>query len=162
MGERLMKLEGPVLAVRDLQASLVFYQTLLGLEIIRGFGDSVELEGGLSLQTLDSWAGSLGRAPQDIRFDGGDSELYFVTEDFDQFLRTLGDMPEAGLVHPPLEHRWGQRTARLYDPDGHILEIAESLSKVCKRFRDSGLDEAGIARRMDVPVEFVRRQLRRA
>ena len=53
-----MKLEGPVLAVRDLQASLVFYQTVLGLEIIRGFGDSVELEGGLSLQTLDSWAGS--------------------------------------------------------------------------------------------------------
>lgn len=100
MGERLMKLEGPVLAVRDLQASLVFYQTVLGLEIIRGFGDSVELEGGLSLQTLDSWAGSLGRAPQDIRFDGGDSELYFVTEDFDQFLRTLGDMPGGGAGAP--------------------------------------------------------------
>ena len=65
------------------------------------------------------------------------------------------------LVHAPLEHRWGQRVVRLYDPDRHVIEVGEAMSDVCRRFRDSGLDEEGIARRMDVPVEYVREQLKR-
>ena len=50
---------------------------------------------------------------------------------------------------------------RLYDPDRHLIEVGEAMSDVCRRLRDSGLDEEGIARRMDVPVEYVREQSKR-
>lgn len=157
-----MKVGGPLFAVRDLKRSLAFYQNILGLEVVNDFGANVELTGGLALQTLDSWAGFLGEAPEDIRFGGADAELYFETEDFDAFLKALQDFPEVELVHPTLEHRWGQRVVRLYDPDRHILEVGESMARVCRRFLDSGLSEEGVARRMDVTVEYVRAQLKQA
>ena len=51
---------------------------------------------------------------------------------------------------------------RLYDPDRHIIEVGEAMTRVCRRFLDSGLTEEGVARRMDVSVEYVRAQLKQA
>ena len=151
---------GPLFAVRDMKASLDFYQTVLGLEVVHDFGANVVLTGGLSLQTLESWADFLGKAPERIRFGGDDAEMYYVADDFDDFLAVLKDRPDVELVHPPVEHRWGQRAVRLYDPDLHILEVGESLAKVAKRFRDGGLNEEGVARRMDISLEYAKKLLK--
>lgn len=156
-----LQLQNPLFVVADMERSKNFYKTVLGLEPVSDFGANVVLEGGLALQTLDSWAGFLGKTPEEITFGGYDSEVYFETEDFDGFLRQLLEGSSVELVHPPLEHRCGQRVVRLYDPDRHIIEVGEAMSDVCRRFRDSGLDEEGIARRMDVPVEYVRAQLKK-
>ena len=91
-----------------------------------------------------------------LRFGGNDAELYFETEDFDGFLDTLEGVR---LVAPVIEHRWGQRVVRLYDPDDHIIEVGEPLQVVCRRFLESGLTQEGIARRMDVPLELVEKWL---
>lgn len=155
-----MKMQNILFAVGNLEKSLDFYRQVLGLEIANNFGANVVLTGGLSLQTLDTWAAFLGKTPGDIRFGGDDAEIYFETEDFDAFLKTLEEFPEVELVRPPLEHGWGQRVVRLYDPDHHIIEVGESMARVCCRFLDSGLNEEGIARRMDVSVEYVREQLK--
>ena len=156
-----MKFKNPLLVVTDLERSKQFYREILGLRVIQDFGANVTLTGGICLQTLDSWQGFLGVEPNDIRFGGRAAELYFEEDDFDGFLAKLESYPEISYVHPPLEHRWGQRVVRLYDPDRHIIEVGEAISDVCRRFRDSGLDEEGIARRMDVPVEYDREQLKR-
>ena len=153
-----LKVGGPLFAVRDLKASLEFYQNVLGLEVVNDFGANVVLTGGLSLQTLDTWAVFLGKA--DVRFGGDDAEMYYETDDFDGFLETLCHHPEAELVHPPVEHRWGQRAVRLYDPGRHIIEVGESLAQVAKRFRDSGLNEEGVARRMDISLEYAKELLK--
>ena len=155
-----LKAGGPLFAVRDMKASLRFYQDVLGLEVVQDFGANVVLTGGLSLQTLETWAQFLDKAPDDIRFRGNDAEMYYVADDFDPFLGILKNHPEIKLVRPPVEHRWGQRAVRLYDPDGHIIEVGESLSKVAKRFRDSGLHEEGVARRMDISLEYARELLK--
>lgn len=152
-----MKPSGFLVAVRDLKISLAFYKGVLGLEVENDFGNQVALIGGIFLQTVDSWTEFLGDA--EIYFGGNDAELYFETDDFNGFLRVLEKHPETVLVHPPLEHRWGQRAVRLYDPDAHVIEVGESLATVCTRFRDSGLNEEGIARRMDISVEYVRQLL---
>ena len=148
-----LRLQNPLLVVADMERSRNFYKTVLDLETVSDLGANVVLEGGLALQTLDSWAGFLGKTPGEIAFGGNDSEIYFETGDFDGFLRRLFETPSVELVHPPLEPRWGPGAARLYDPDRHVIEVGEAISDVCCRFRDSGLDEEGIARRMDVPVE---------
>ena len=151
---------GPLFAVRDMKASLDFYRKILGLEVANDFGANVVLTGGLSLQTLETWADFLGKAPDHIGFGGNDAEMYYVADDFDAFLGILKDHPDIELVRPPVEHRWGQRAVRLYDPDRHIIEVAESLAKVAKRFRDGGLNEEGVARRMDISLEYARKLLK--
>ena len=150
---------GALFAVRDMEASLAFYRDILGLEVLGGFGGSVALSGGLALQDWKTWADSLGKEPGEIRFGGGDAAMCCVAEDFDAFLKVLQDHPELPLAHPPTERRWGQRAVGLYDPDRHVVEVGESLAAVCRRFRDLGLSEEGVARRMGVDVAFVRSQL---
>ena len=151
---------GPLFAVRDRETSLDFYRKILGLEVVNDFGANVVLTGGLSLQTLDTWASFLEKPSEEIRFGGNDAEMYYVADDFDAFLNLLKDHPEVELVHSPVEHRWGQRAVRLYDPDRHIIEVGESLDKVAKRFRDGGLNEEGVARRMDISREYAKKLLK--
>lgn len=155
-----MRMLNTLFAVRDLKKSLAFYQKVLGLEVVNDFGTNVVLTGGLALQTLDVWAAFLGKEPEALRFGGSDAEIYFEAEDFDAFLKTLRTFPEVELVRPPLEHGWGQRVVRLYDPDRHIVEVGEPMSRVAKRFRDGGLTEEGVARRMDVSLEYARELLK--
>ena len=151
---------GPLFAVRDRETSLDFYRKILGLEVVNDFGANVVLTGGLALQTLDTWASFLEKPSEEIRFGGNDAEMYYVADDFDAFLNLLKDHPEVELVHSPVEHRWGQRAVRLYDPDRHIIEVGESLDKVAKRFRDGGLNEEGVARRMDISLEYAKKLLK--
>ena len=151
-----LRLQNPLLVVADMERSRNFYKTVLDLETVSDLGANVVLEGGLALQTLDSWAGFLGKTPGEIAFGGNDSEIYFETGDFDGFLRRLFETPSVELVHAPLEHRWGQRVVRLLDPDGHVLEIAEPLSAVCRRFFDQGMTIEEVAARMDVTAAYVR------
>lgn len=151
---------GALFAVRDLKKSLAFYKEVLGLEILNDFGANVVLNGGLSLQTLDSWMGFLGKQPGEIRLGGNDAELYYEADDFDAFLKVLDQHPEVELAHPPQEHSWGQRAVRLYDPDRHIIEVGERMDRVARRFFAGGLNEEGVARRMDISLEYARELLK--
>lgn len=147
-----MKFSNPLIAVADLDRSKAFYKEVLGLSVILDFGANVTLEGGLCLQTLDTWQAFIGT--DQITFSSRSFELYFVEEDFDGFLQTLSRF-ELRYVHPPKEHRWGQRVVRFYDPDGHIIEVGESLAAVCRRFLAQGLTGEEIAVRMDIPLSYV-------
>ena len=50
---------------------------------------------------------------------------------------------------------WGQRAIRFYDPDCHMIEVGEDMVQVTGRFRDQGMSPTEIARRMDVPEDYV-------
>ena len=64
-------------------------------------------------------------------------------------------------VHPVKEHPWGQRVVRFYDPDGHIIEVGEAMTAVCRRFLESGMTPEQAAERMGVPMKFVRGCMRK-
>ena len=57
------------------------------------------------------------------------------------------------------EYPWGQRVVRFRDPDGHIIEVGENMTAVCRRFLDSGMTPEEAAARMDVPVDYVRERM---
>ena len=149
-----MKFMNPLLAVKNMEKSLAFYQEVLGLEKILDFGANVTLSGGLVLQTADTWAGFVEKRPDELQWQGLVSELYFEEDDFDSFAARLSNL-ELRLVHPVKEHSWGQRVVRFYDPDGHIIEVGENMKTVCRRFLSSGLSPEQTARRMDVPLSYV-------
>lgn len=151
-----MELKNPLLAVADMERSLAFYETVLGLRVVLDFGASKTLTGGLCLQTLDTWRSFLGT--DQVAFGGNDAEIYFEEDRFDAFAERLSTLP-IQYVHPVKEHRWGQRVVRFYDPDRHIIEVGENLAAVCRRFLDSGLTPEQTAERMDVSLEYVRKRL---
>ncbi|MDR2047378.1 MAG: VOC family protein [Clostridiales bacterium] len=145
-----MKYMQSLIAVADLERSKTFYKKYLGLDVVTDFGANVTMTGGLALQSLETWKEFIdGRY---VSFRGNDSELYFEEYDFDGFLENIGDLE---LVHPPKEHRWGQRVVRFYDPDGHIIEVGENITAVARRFISSGMNTTEIAVRMDVSEKYV-------
>mgnify|MGYP001117712508 FL=1 len=152
-----MELKNPLLAVADMERSLAFYETVLGLRVVLDFGANKTLTGGLCLQTLDTWRSFLGT--DQVAFGGNDAEIYFEEDRFDAFAERLSTLP-IQYVHPVKEHRWGQRVVRFYDPDRHIIEVGENMAAVCRRFLDSGLTPEQTAERMDVSLEYVRERLR--
>ena len=145
-----MKFKNPLLAVKDMPASIDFYK--LGLCVIMDFGANVTLTGGVCLQTLDSWQEFLEGKP--VLSGGNAGELYFEESDFEAFSEKLKKL-EIEYVHAVKEHRWGQRVVRFYDPDHHIIEVGEQMEAVVRRFLDSGMTEEQVAKRMDVPLKFV-------
>ncbi|WP_368183500.1 VOC family protein [Anaerotruncus rubiinfantis] len=150
-----MKFEGPLLAVRDLAASRSFYETLLGQKLCYDFGANISFESGLSLQTLESWAGFLKKPAEEIRLGGNDAELYFEPDDFDGFLIRLEESG-AALVHPVTEYDWGQRVVRFYDPDRHIVEVGQSMKSVALHFWREGMPLAKVVERTQHPDAVVR------
>ena len=151
-----MKFQNPLLVVTDIEASKKFYKEVLGLEVILDFGANVTLTGGVCLQTKETWMAFIDAKENEIVFGGNNAEIYFEEDDFDSFAEKLKDMKNIDYVHSVIEHRWGQRVVRFYDPDRHIIEVGENIKAVTRRFLDSGMTEEEVAVRMDVPMEFVK------
>lgn len=145
-----------LIAVENMQASKQFYRDVLGLGIAADFGANVTLDGGIALQTVESWREFI--AGRDVTLPNHAGELVFEEADMDRFLAHLGQF-EIDYVHPPMEHRWGQRVVRFYDPDCHVIEVGEEMVQVVRRFSGRGMTEAQIAERMDVSPDYVRRCL---
>lgn len=151
-----MKLQTPMLVVKDMDKSVSFYKKALGLEVIVDFGANKTLTGGLALQALESWKEFIGA--HEVSFGGNDGEIYFEEDDFDGFIQRLS-LLDIDYVHPVKEHGWGQRVVRFYDPDKHVIEIGENMNAVCQRFIDSGMTPEQVAQRMGIPLAYIQKCL---
>ncbi len=148
-----MKYGGVLLAATDMERSKRFYHDVLGLEVIEDFGANVVLTGNIALQTKKTWESFICGKP--VAFATHAFELYFEEDDIDGFMKKLDSIPDIKFVHSLIEHAWGQRVVRFYDPDRHIIEVGENMDMVVKRFLKSGLSVEETAKRMDVSVEYV-------
>ncbi len=118
-----MKLKNVLLVVRDLERSKKFYKTLFGLEPIRDLGENVILMEGLVLQERESWEDALGKKAVLPNYG---AELYFEERNLDSFLERLRSFEfPVEILAQEEEHPGGGRAVRIYDPDGHIIEIGE-------------------------------------
>ena len=147
-----MKLAGTLIAVQDMARSKRFYHDVLGLDVVTDFGSNVTLDGGVVLQTLDTWKSFI--RTDNVVLPNNAGELYFEADDIDGFRGHLESF-EINFVHPLFEHPWGQRVIRFYDPDGHVIDVGERMDAVILRFMKQGLSAEETATRMDVPIDFV-------
>ncbi|MCV5942484.1 hypothetical protein OFN64_38000, partial [Escherichia coli] len=58
-------------------------------------------------------------------------------------------------LHHSKEYPWGQRVLRFYDYDKFIVEVAESMASVAKRYLAQGMTVEETAEKTMFPVEFV-------
>lgn len=145
--------KGTLIAVKNMEESKKFYHDMLDKNVVADFGANVQLNDGLCLQTLDTWGSFINN--KDVCLKNNAGELYFEVSDIEEFYKKL-QVANIEYVHDLLEHNWGQRVVRFYDPDHHIIEVAEDISMVVKRFFNNGMTIEQVAERMDVPVDYVK------
>lgn len=118
-----MRLQNFLIVVEDVERSKRFYTELFGLQVMREFEGNVVLTEGLVLQEKTIWEQLIGKS---VQGRGHDAELYFVEPRLDRFLDKVeaSDL-EVAWIHPPVGQESGRRVVRLYDPDGHVIEVAE-------------------------------------
>ena len=148
-----MKFTSPLIAVKSMAVSKAFYQDVLGQKLVLDFGANVTFEGGFALQ--EDFAGLAGFPAEWMCWKTYNAELYFESEDLDSDAARL-NAAGVELLHGVKEYPWGQRVLRFFDPDGHIIELGESMKSVVLRFLGQGLSEEETARKTQHPLEFVR------
>ncbi len=127
-----MRLEAPdyvVLIVADLERALAFYVDLLGLALGHRSGAYAQLDTGrtrLSLYERESMQETLGFVLRPAADDRPGFELGFKVDDIDA---AFEELLEGGAVSasPPVDRPWGQRTGYVRDPDGHLIELVQTL-----------------------------------
>ena len=77
----------------------------------------------------------------------------------DAFMINIEKFSNITYIHPLITHSWGQRAVRFYDLDNHIVEVAENIAMVIRRFIASGFTVEETARCMDVPAEWIQSAL---
>jgi len=151
----MLKFVAPLFVVADIARSRQFYEGLLGLKVKFDFGQNVTFEGDFAIHLEPHYQGLIGD-PTDfpIRHKANNAELYFETKDIESYVTKLN---EAGVnwVHTMRPQPWGQRVMRFYDPDGHIIEIGETMEAVVLRFHQQGLSREEVIQRSSMPAEFV-------
>ncbi len=116
-----MKLTVPdyiILIVDDLDRALRFYTDVLGLRLGHRSGAYAQLETGttrLGFYTREAMANTLGLSLQAPAQNTPGFEIGFKVPD--------------SPVTPPTNRPWGQRTAYVRDPDGHLIELAQDLDR---------------------------------
>ena len=130
----LVKLTAPdyvVLIVEDLDRALRFYTEVMGLKLGHRSGEYAQLDTGatrLALYTRSAMATTLGMSLEAPPANAPGFEIGFkvadVVDAFNQII-SRGAAP----VMAPTERFWGQRTAYVRDPDGHLIELAQDLDR---------------------------------
>lgn len=148
-----MKLKNILIVVDDIELSKKFYKELFGLDIVVDFDGNVILTEGLVLQERKIWEEFV---EKDVTYGHHDAELYFEENQMDAFLERLEKSDfEIQYVNPLMEHDWGQRVVRFYDPDKHVIEVGETLEYVARRFLRQGMSVEDTAAKTQLPLSMV-------
>ena len=149
-----MKLEGSLLVVKDMDISRRFYKDVLSRTVLLDLKVYVVFEG-FYLLTEGQWREFLDNKTVQLQYGNHVCQLGFEDDDIDTFMEHFQKFPDIKVLTPLKEYVWGQRSIRFYDPDGHIIEVGESMKVVVKRFLRSGMTIEEAIEKSMFPREFV-------
>lgn len=144
-----------VLFVREREEAIQFYTEFLFQEVEMDLGPCVSFQSGFSIWESKHVADVTRLDPANSLIRGrGGFEMYFEIWNLN---RLYQKMEEAGvqIVHQIIEQPWAQRVFRCIDPDGHFIEVGESLIVTARRLADEGKSADEIAQLFGFPLEQV-------
>ncbi|WP_110984947.1 VOC family protein [Acaryochloris thomasi] len=123
-----MKVE-PLISVRDVEASSLFYQTLLGCESAHG-GDEYEMlthEGKLLLQLhCRNALEHPGMCASEIPVGNG-VILWFRTDNFEESVSKVRKLDPEIVAEPHVNQNARQHEIWFRDPDGYLVVISDNI-----------------------------------
>lgn len=152
-----MKYTCVVISVANINAARRFYQDLFGLEVYQDYGKNIAFTCGLALQQDFDCLVNLPK--EKIIKKSNNAEIVFEEQDFDGFLNKLKAYSNIEYLGEVIEHSWGQRVIRFYDPDGHVIEVGEDMKMVIQRFLNAGMTMEEVSVKMDASVEDLEKLL---
>lgn len=120
-----MKLKNVLIVVKDIERSRRFYHELFGLDVVLDNDGNMILTEGLVLQEAGVWETFTGK---EVIPRNNACELYFEEKDLEGFIEKLEKFyPDVTYVNRLMEHSWGQKVIRFYDPDGNLIEVGTPM-----------------------------------
>ena len=115
-----MKLKNVLIVVEDIEKSIAFYQDLFGLSVILDNDGKVIMTEGLVLQDKKIWDKFIEREiiPEN---NASERDIEAFAEKLDNYHRPIT------YVNRLMEHSWGQKVIRFYDPDGNLIEVGTPM-----------------------------------
>ena len=160
MADQIPVYHSVVLLVDNIEESKDFYSRVLGQKIVMDFGRNVGFKGGLAIWEKEYALNIIFKEKaQNIQVGKNNAELYFESPDLDDLYKRI-KKEKIEIIHPILEHPWGQRAFRIYDPDNHIIEFAESMENVVLRLNKEGQNLEEISKKSMMPIEFIKMVLK--
>ena len=151
----MVKYMGPIIAVDEIAPSRFFYEQLLGQKVKYDFGQNVTFEGDFAIHLRFHLQELLGdRTDHPVTRKAHNGELTFGTDEIEGDYQRL-KQGAVEFIHGIQEQPWGQRVMRLYDPDGHIVEIGEAMEAVVRHLHGQGLSIEQIGKKTAMPREFI-------
>jgi catechol 2,3-dioxygenase-like lactoylglutathione lyase family enzyme len=153
------KFQAAVFFVADVEVAKHFYSDVLGQKIVNDFGANVTFEGGLSIWRTDYALNIIFKEEaKQVQVGANNAEIYFECSGIEAFFERL-KKEQVRIIHPVMEHPWGQWGFRIYDPDGHIIEFGEPMSETVVRLHKQGLNFDEVAAKSMMPPEFIKAAL---
>jgi len=151
----MLKFVSTLITVEDISSSRQFYEGLLGQKVKYDFGRDVVFKGDFSIHLKSHFQTLLGDVSNyPVAGKANNGELYFEADDIESIYERL-KQSAVEFIHGIQEQPWGQRVMRLYDLDGHIIEIGETMEAVILRFHSQGFSLEDIVEKSSMPREFV-------
>ena len=148
-----MKYISPLITVNDINVSRKFYENVMGQKVKFDFGEDVQFEGDFSIHDKKHYQKLMEKDDFTVEQKSNSFELYFEDDNIEgAFSRVKNSGAE--IIHTLREQPWGKRVARFYDPDGHIIEIGESLEAVSVRNFEKGMSIREITEKTSLPAGF--------
>ena len=121
-----MRLRNVLIAVNDMDRAIRFYKEIFGLQVILDQDGNVIMSEGLVLQDAKIWQRFLDK---ELIPKNNMTALYFEEPDIEGFVKKLeGSDFEIEYVNELMEHPWGQKVVRFYDPDGNLIEVGSPVN----------------------------------
>jgi len=147
-----------VIFVEDIQVSKDFYKNIFSLEVEMDFGENIVFRDAFSIWQKNRaekiiFGNKIISGKREVH---NKVELYFESIYIEScWEKILASKVE--IIHPIKEESWGQRVFRVYDPDKFIIEVAEPMNEVIKRFNQLGFSEENISIKTQMPLEVIRK-----
>lgn len=153
-----MKYSGLCLLVEDMERAKRFYTGALSQRIVMDMEQNVTFEGGFSLQS--EYERLMGIPQKEVTQRSNSFELYFEEDDLDGVVARLEAYGGVEFMHGKREAPWGQYSILFRDPDGHLIEIGETMPALVGRFARQGLSPEQISERTSLPLPAVTEMLK--
>lgn len=154
-----MKYSGVCIMVEDMERAKRFYTEALSQDIVMDMGQNVTFAGGYSLQS--EYERLMGIPQKEVTQRSNSFEIYFEEDDLDGIIAKLEAYGGVEFLHKKREAPWGQYTILFCDPDGHLIEVGETMPALVRRFSGQGLTPEQVSARTGLPVPAVEEYLKK-